>query len=117
MRPALALEFRHIEGFFHCVSIPTPSRITLQYPRDSLRNFDYSYIFDEKTTQKEVFQVSAQPLIDHILEGYNATYFVYGQTGTGKTHTMGMLDKISDSSSGIVPNSIRMLFQELKSRE
>ena len=55
VRPALQREFKDIEGFFHCVSIPQPQRISLQYPRDSLRNFDYSYIFDEKTTQREVF--------------------------------------------------------------
>jgi hypothetical protein len=28
------------------------------------------------------------PLVKGFLEGYNATVLAYGQTGTGKTHTM-----------------------------
>jgi Cdc6-like AAA superfamily ATPase len=40
------------------------------------------------------------------LNGYNGTYFVYGQTGTGKTYTMGVLDKIKASSPGIIPQSV-----------
>lgn len=28
------------------------------------------------------------PIIENVLEGYNGTIFAYGQTGTGKTHTM-----------------------------
>ncbi len=28
------------------------------------------------------------PSLDCALEGYNATIFTYGQTGTGKTHTI-----------------------------
>lgn len=28
------------------------------------------------------------PIIDNVFEGYNGTIFAYGQTGTGKTHTM-----------------------------
>jgi DNA replication protein DnaC len=27
-------------------------------------------------------------IIENVLEGYNGTIFAYGQTGTGKTHTM-----------------------------
>jgi kinesin family protein 5 len=35
---------------------------------------------------------------------------VYGQTGTGKTHTMGITDKINSYSEGVVPNTIKYLF-------
>ena len=37
------------------------------------------------------------------LDGLNGTVFVYGQTGTGKTHSMGVLNQIDESSKGIVP--------------
>lgn len=30
-----------------------------------------------------------KPLVDRVKEGYNCTVFAYGQTGTGKTYTMG----------------------------
>jgi kinesin family protein 11 len=28
------------------------------------------------------------PIVDQVLDGYSCTVFAYGQTGTGKTHTM-----------------------------
>lgn len=36
----------------------------------------------------EVYQQVVSPLIQEVLCGYNCTVFAYGQTGTGKTHTM-----------------------------
>lgn len=36
----------------------------------------------------EVYQNVVSPLIEEVLLGYNCTVFAYGQTGTGKTHTM-----------------------------
>lgn len=36
----------------------------------------------------EVYQEVVSPLIEEVLAGYNCTVFAYGQTGTGKTHTM-----------------------------
>jgi len=35
---------------------------------------------------------------------------VYGQTGTGKTHTMGVLNEINDESSGVIVNSLEHIF-------
>ena len=32
------------------------------------------------------------PIVSNVLEGYNGTIFAYGQTGTGKTHTMEGVD-------------------------
>ena len=46
------------------------------------------------------------PLVHNVLQGYNGTYFVYGQTGTGKTHTMGVLSQISKTTPGIIPKSL-----------
>ena len=58
------------------------------------------------STQEQVYAVTAQPLVKgvsilltlyylflvlfslDVLSGYNATIFAYGQTSSGKTHTM-----------------------------
>lgn len=39
------------------------------------------------STQTDVFRLIA-PLVHAAVAGYNCTVFAYGQTGTGKTHTM-----------------------------
>ena len=40
------------------------------------------------STQEQVFQETAMPIVESICQGYNGTIFAYGQTGTGKTFTM-----------------------------
>ena len=47
----------------------------------------YERILSEDTSQEQVFHTISQAVDDAFL-GYNATVLAYGQTGTGKTHTM-----------------------------
>ena len=61
--------------------------------------------------------MTAEPLISAVLDGYNGTYFVYGQTGTGKTHTMGVLNEIDSQSLGIIPQSIQQILSYLEREE
>lgn len=39
-------------------------------------------------TQYAIFEEVAKAQVDACIQGYNATIFAYGQTGTGKTYTM-----------------------------
>lgn len=50
--------------------------------------FVFDRLFDENCSQDDVFYHTSKPLIDNILDGYNATVFAYGATGCGKTHTI-----------------------------
>ncbi|OWK53986.1 Kinesin heavy chain isoform 5C [Lonchura striata] len=64
------------------------------------------YVFDRvlppNTTQEQVYNACAKQIVKDVLEGYNGTIFAYGQTSSGKTHTMEVsyfeiyLDKIRD---------------------
>lgn len=55
------------------------------------------------------------PLVEHILNGFNGTYFVYGQTGTGKTYTMGVLNQIDSRTQGVIPSALEFIFHFLQS--
>jgi Cdc6-like AAA superfamily ATPase len=48
-------------------------------------------VFDEYASQQKVFDTACLPIVTDVLNGNNACLFVYGQTGTGKTYTMGTL--------------------------
>ena len=61
--------------------VPTGKRVKDQ-------TFGFDRIFDENVTQAEVYEATAKPLLDNVLDGYNATVFAYGATGCGKTHTI-----------------------------
>ena len=45
-------------------------------------------VFGQNSRQLDVYNLTARPIVDFVLEGYNGTIFAYGQTGTGKTFTM-----------------------------
>ena len=55
--------------------------------KDPLK-FSFDKVFDTGTSQEEVYAYSAASIIDSIIEGFNGTIFAYGQTASGKTHTM-----------------------------
>ncbi|KFP73099.1 Kinesin-like KIF18A, partial [Acanthisitta chloris] len=50
--------------------------------------FMFDAVFDESSSQLEVFEHTTKTLIDGFLNGYNCTVLAYGATGAGKTHTM-----------------------------
>ena len=78
----------------------------------SARTFTFDYTYGADCTQHQIFAQTAQPIIDSVLEGYNGTIFCYGQTGTGKTHTMeGVVD--DESLRGIMPNSFHYIFDKV----
>ena len=56
------------------------------------------------------------PLVKKFLSGYNSTIFAYGQTGTGKTHTIiGPLESLFDDKNenfGLIPNILNFLFEK-----
>ena len=56
-----------------------------------------------------------------MLQGYNCTIFAYGQTGTGKTHTMSgdMSDSLGllSDAAGIIPRVLHSLFAKLEADE
>ena len=65
-------------------------------------------------------------LVKSVVDGYNSTIFAYGQTGSGKTYSMeGYKYNLNEKgvpvahveigeNEGIVPRSIRMLFELIK---
>lgn len=48
-----------------------------------------------------------------VMSGYESTVFAYGQTGTGKTHTMEG-DLSNPDMYGVIPRSAQAIFERLK---
>ncbi|XP_052750928.1 kinesin-like protein Klp61F isoform X2 [Galleria mellonella] len=84
------------------------------------KKFTFDRAFGPHAKQVEVYQDVVSPLIEEVLAGYNCTVFAYGQTGTGKTHTMvgeSTGDETtwqSDPLAGIIPRALSQLFDELR---
>lgn len=73
------------------------------------KEFSFDAVFDTKSTQVDIYNETARPIVDKVLQGYNGTIFAYGQTGTGKTYTMAGT-KTSPQLRGIIPNSFAHIF-------
>ena len=52
------------------------------------RTYSFDKVFGSDSTQEDVYDAAVRPIVEEVLEGFNCTIFAYGQTGTGKTHTM-----------------------------
>ncbi|EGB03166.1 hypothetical protein AURANDRAFT_2300, partial [Aureococcus anophagefferens] len=72
-------------------------------------SFKFDHVYDEESSQEELYESTARPIVESCLEGYNATIFAYGQTGTGKTYTMTGADG-QVNIRGIIPRSIEQIF-------
>jgi hypothetical protein len=50
--------------------------------------FKYDHVLNELSNQSEVYTI-LKPVVQNVIEGFHATVLAYGQTGAGKTYTMG----------------------------
>ena len=50
--------------------------------------YNYDCVFDPSSTQTFIFERAVKPIVESVMEGFNGTVFAYGQTSSGKTHTM-----------------------------
>ncbi|CAI2365274.1 unnamed protein product [Moneuplotes crassus] len=70
----------------------TPEQLKINQEQKSVFFDERTYVFSEALgpaiTQAETYQVSCKEVISKVLEGYNGTIFVYGNSGSGKTYTM-----------------------------
>ncbi|KAI2660607.1 Kinesin heavy chain isoform 5C [Labeo rohita] len=79
------------------------------------------YIFDRvlppNTTQEQVYDTCAKQIVKgYVLDGYNGTIFAYGQTSSGKTHTMeGQLH--NSQLKGIIPRIAQDIFDHIYSMD
>lgn len=83
------------------------------------KQFTFDAVFDCLSTQEELYKKMVHPLIESVLNGFNATIFAYGQTGTGKTHTMeGVRDEklplCDQENRGIIPRTFEQIFKTIE---
>lgn len=76
---------------------------------DPGRAFTYDSVYGEDSTQRGVYDESAFPLVESVMQGFNGTIFAYGQTGCGKTHTM-LGVKGNKEENGIIPKAFDHIF-------
>ncbi|CAI2383817.1 unnamed protein product [Moneuplotes crassus] len=96
---------------------PNKKSVTIVTEGDGVTNkneFTFDRVFDINSSQIEVYNQAAKPIIESVMEGFNGTVFAYGQTGSGKTFTMQGPDIEDIESQGIVPRMVRTVFNRIE---
>ncbi|XP_036951835.1 kinesin-like protein KIF23 isoform X5 [Acanthopagrus latus] len=101
-----------------CVEMISSSTIQLHAP-DGLKanrngeyketQYSFKKVFGINTTQMELFEDVARPLVEDLIHCKNGLLFTYGVTGSGKTFTM----TGSPGEGGLLPRSLDMLFNSI----
>ena len=84
----------------------------LEIRQHDKRWFEFDAVIGDQSNQEDVYNKSGAHacVSEDLFSGYNATIFCYGQTGAGKTHTMGTFQ---DEDKGILPRACDDLFQTI----
>lgn len=76
--------------------------------------FVFDGVLGPESTQEQVFEDVASEVFEDVLKGYATTIFCYGQTGTGKTHTLSLHDPTHPERNGIIPRMVDRVFQTVE---
>ncbi|XP_069735089.1 kinesin heavy chain isoform X2 [Phaenicophaeus curvirostris] len=80
------------------------------------KTYVFDRVFPPNTTQEQVYHACAMQIVKDVLAGYNGTIFAYGQTSSGKTHTME--GKLHDPQQmGIIPRIAQDIFNHIYSMD
>ena len=95
------------------------------------KKFTFDAVLDSDVTQEAAYNMTSRETVSSLLNGYNGTIFMYGQSGSGKTYTMlgpdivvetitkGVVESNAAVSEevqglyGIIPRAIFDIFNEI----
>lgn len=107
LRPRNAEELESDRDFADCVELqPELKRLKLRKNNWDCETYQFDEILTDTASQKRVYEVVAKPVVESVLEGYNGTVMAYGQTGTGKTFTLGKLGDEDTADRGIMVRAL-----------
>jgi len=104
-------------GSTNVLSIQENKIVSINMPGSTGKpvQFGFDHVFSWESSQEEVFEYTAKPLVQEVFNGYNTTIFAYGQTGSGKTHTM--MGQPQTAHRGIIPRLAEAIFEGIEDSE
>ncbi|CAG9794529.1 unnamed protein product [Diatraea saccharalis] len=89
----------------------TPPSSSINYRNENVKTMEYTFkeVFPPETSQQEVFDKVALPIVEGLIKGKNGLLFTYGVTGSGKTFTM----TGEPQNCGILPRALNIIFKTI----
>jgi hypothetical protein len=91
------------------VRIPNPKNDAEIY------SFQFNSVYEQDTTQQEIFDNEVAPTVKHLFNGFDVTTFAYGVTGSGKSHTMRGGKSLADR--GVIPRLLSSIYRRSRKVE
>ncbi|MED6131329.1 hypothetical protein PIB30_008662 [Stylosanthes scabra] len=114
LRPRNAEESLADADFADCVELqPELKRLKLRKNNWDSDTYAFDEVLTEFASQKRVYEVVARPVVESVLDGYNGTIMAYGQTGTGKTYTLGRLGEEDTAARGIMVRAMEDILADV----
>ncbi|KAF5829167.1 P-loop containing nucleoside triphosphate hydrolase protein [Dunaliella salina] len=91
-----------------------PNKLILHRPDAPVTHteFEFDRVLPPGATQQDVYLSGVKDVVDDVLKGYNGTVMAYGQTGAGKTYTLG---NIQPQAIGMIPRCAAEIFYQASS--
>jgi kinesin family protein 5 len=77
------------------------------------QRYTFDRVFSPEASQDEVYEHAASPIVEAIMQGFNGTILAYGQTSSGKTHTMMGSDIEDMNNRGVIPRMVNSVFEQI----
>ncbi|EXB96208.1 Armadillo repeat-containing kinesin-like protein 1 [Morus notabilis] len=114
VRPRNAEELLPESDFVECVELqPELKRLKLRKNNWTSESYRFDEVFTDTASQRRIYEAVAKPVVESVLNGYNGTVMAYGQTGTGKTYTLGKLGKDDTSERGIMVRALEDILSSI----
>ncbi|XP_010032148.2 kinesin-like protein KIN-UC isoform X3 [Eucalyptus grandis] len=114
LRPRNSEDLLLDADYADCVELqPELKRLKLRKNNWNSESYRFDEVFTDTASQRRVYEVVAKPVVESVLSGYNGTIMAYGQTGTGKTYTVGRLGKDDVSERGIMVRALEDIISNI----
>ncbi|RKF60149.1 putative kinesin family protein [Erysiphe neolycopersici] len=97
------------------VQVTSPTNLVIDCPQGR-RLFTFDRVFDENINQAGIWEYLEES-INVFVQGYNVSMLAYGQSGAGKSYTMGtsgLAEQCNTEAMGVIPRAAAALFEKLE---
>lgn len=78
---------------------------------NELGEFHFDHVFAPDINNHQVYEMTTRHMVEKLFDGFNATVFAYGMTGSGKTYTMSG----QDGNPGLILLCVEHIFDKILS--
>ncbi|GAD93175.1 conserved hypothetical protein [Paecilomyces variotii No. 5] len=96
------------------VHVTSPTSIAVDVPQGR-KLFVFDRVFPETVDQEGIWEYLSDS-VNSFIQGYNVSILAYGQSGAGKSYTMGTSGPNEQNNSkamGVIPRAAQLLFEKL----